>query len=420
MLVIRLVENERYGFIDDMGKVRPVTFLKREYGEMYSFYDGIIPTDEEIIRETPEIRNLPEETQKLVIEKRREELKKINAFPLDKYEVEEKVIEPDKAEDIEKDEEAASIEFVMIDPTLPKHMTVLVTEEEKKELLDIQEKMGYSGDLIRDTQEGHHDTREKEVNDTMKFVRDILVDACCRGEQLDQRPTDYAEVRHKLEEQVANAVTTRQEGEVKKLICQVDFAAATETIVIGEDYVMRSGEYERAYSRAYGVEIETVRKHVSESISYVVEQEKLVGRSLDDFENQRNHFYRKHTKFDDYNVPFIDSIDMEPARDIEDTYRNGYAMTLYKLTDGSHNSSKQMRDGIRKLVDQIDRMRGEVSGISTYDTEKTMQFMQGLKRLAMKKYTLLPWDVESDEIPDVAAGSEKDREGGWSFFKKRI
>jgi hypothetical protein len=28
--------------------------------------------------------------------------------------------------------------------------------------------------------------------------------------------------------------------------------------------------------------------------------------------------------------------------------------------------------------------------------------------------------VESDEIPDVAAGSEKDREGGWSFFKKRI
>ena len=82
MLVIRLKENEQYAFIDDMGKIRPVTFLKREYGEMYSFYDGIIPTDEEIIKQTPEIASLPEETQKLVIEKRREELKKIMIIPM--------------------------------------------------------------------------------------------------------------------------------------------------------------------------------------------------------------------------------------------------------------------------------------------------------------------------------------------------
>ena len=142
MLVIRLKENEQYAFIDDMGKIRPVTFLKREYGEMYSFYDGIIPTDEEIIKQTPEIASLPEETQKLVIEKRREELKKINAFPLDKYEVEEKVIEQDKAEDLEKDEKAALIEFVMIDQSLPKHRRPLVSEVEKKKLLQIQEQMG--------------------------------------------------------------------------------------------------------------------------------------------------------------------------------------------------------------------------------------------------------------------------------------
>ena len=420
MLVIRLKENEQYAFIDDMGKIRPVTFLKREYGEMYSFYDGIIPTDEEIIKQTPEIASLPEETQKLVIEKRREELKKINAFPLDKYEVEEKVIEQDKAEDLEKDEKAALIEFVMIDQSLPKHRRPLVSEVEKKKLLQIQEQMGYSGDLIKDTRDGHHDSRDKEVKETMKLVRDILVDACCRGESLGQRACDYAEVRHKLEEEVQKAISTRQEGEVKKLICQVDFAAVTETIVLGEDYIMRAEEYERAYSKAYNIDLSEVKKGVEASCKYVVDEEGLMNKTLHDLNHERNVFYKDHTKFDDYNVPFIDSIDIEPARDVEDTFRNGFAMSLYSVSDGSRYTPSQMRDNIKMLVEQIDKMRGEVAGISTYDTEKTVQFMQGIKRLAMKKYTLLPWEVTADEISpaDLDTGSEK--ESVWSFLNKDL
>lgn len=420
MLVIRLKENEQYAFIDDMGKIRPVTFLKREYGEMYSFYDGIIPTDEDIIRQTPEIADLPEDTQKLVIEKRREELKKINAFPLDKYEVEEKVIEQDKAEDLEKDERAAQIEFVMIDPSLPKHKLPLVSEKEKKQLLAIQNQMGYGGDLVKDTREGHHDSRDKEVTDTLKLVRDILVDACCRGEQLGQRASDYAEVRHKLEEEVQKAISTRQEGEVKKLICQVDFAAVTETIVLGEDYVMSAEEYERAYSKAYGINIAAVKKGVEASCRHVVEDEGLIDKTLKELNHERNLFYKKHTKFDDYNVPFIDSIDMEPARDVEDTFRNGFALSLYSVSDGSRFTPSQMRDNIKMLVEHIDRMRGEVAGISTYDTEKTVQYMQGIKRLAMKKYTLLPWEVSADEVPaaDLDTGSEK--KSVWSFLNKDL
>ena len=79
-----------------------------------------------------------------------------------------------------------------------------------------------------------------------------------------------------------------------------------------------------------------------------------------------------------------------------------------------------MRDNIKMLVEQIDKMRGEVAGISTYDTEKTVQFMQGIKRLAMKKYTLLPWEVTADEISpaDLDTGSEK--ESVWSFLNKDL
>ena len=254
----------------------------------------------------------------------------------------------------------------------------------------------------------------------MKLVRDILVDACCRGESLGQRACDYAEVRHKLEEEVQKAISTRQEGEVKKLICQVDFAAVTETIVLGEDYIMRAEEYERAYSKAYNIDLSEVKKGVEASCKYVVDEEGLMNKTLHDLNHERNVFYKDHTKFDDYNVPFIDSIDIEPARDVEDTFRNGFALSLYSVSDGSRYTPSQMRDNIKMLVEQIDKMRGEVAGISTYDTEKTVQFMQGIKRLAMKKYTLLPWEVTADEISpaDLDTGSEK--ESVWSFLNKDL
>lgn len=397
MLVIRLKENEKYAFIDDMGQVRPVTFLKREYGEMYSFYDGLIPTDEDLIKETPELAMLPEDTRKLVIEKRREELKKIKAFPLDKYEVEEKVIEYDKAEDMAREEAEAKVEYVSIDPKLSKHRRPLMPEEEKKKLVVIAQQMGYTGDLIKDTRDGHEQSRTKQVNDTMKQIRDILVEATSNGDQLNARPADYADARHRLEQEISNAVTVQQEGEVKKLICQVDFAALTETIVLGEDYILNAHDYEKAYSKAYGVDFDTVKKSVEECVRHVIEEEKLSEKSLHQINDERNAFYKAHTKYDDFNVPFIDEIDQKPARDVEMTYRNGFALTLYTVSDATKHSASEMRDGIRSLVKDIDSLRSEVEGISTYDTEKTSQYLKGIKKLAEKKFTLLPWELDDSK-----------------------
>lgn len=394
MLVIRLKENEKYAFIDDMGKIRPITFLKREYGEMYSFYDGLIPTDEELIKETPELAMLPEDTRKLVIEKRREELKKIKAFPLDKYEVEEKVIEYDKAEDMAREEAEAKVEYVSIDKKLLKHRRPLISDEEKKKLVIIQNQMGYSGDLIKDTREGHEQSRTKEVNDTMKQIRDILVEACSNGEQLNARPSDYAEARHRLEQEIGNAVTVQQEGEIKKLICQVDFAALTETIVLGEDYILNANDYEKAYAKAYDVDFDTVKDTIEKCADHVIKEEKLDEKSLKQLNDERNDFYKKHVKYDDYNMPFIDEIDQEPARDVEMTYRNGFAFALYTMSDGSRYSPSEMRENIRLIVQDIDSLRSEVEGTSTYDTEKTSQYLKGIKKLAEKKFTLLPWELD--------------------------